>query len=408
MNRTLHIAIFTMILAQLLSACAPVVVAGGGFSSPTPAPQMATTQAQVQSVEIQVTGTNPSQLNVLVRGQLPDACTHLGQSEIRRAGNTFQVTVYEVSPTDHGCVQVLSPFETTIPLDTTDLAPGTYAVNADGASAVFTLPGADPVPTIVPTVAATERPAPVSTSQGCSDSAAFVRDVSILDGSAMAPGTTFTKTWRLKNTGSCTWDSGYLVSYISGTTMTQQPGYWIVHQGQTVPPGQTVDISVGMTAPVASGNYGSYWGLKKENGQLMPVQGGANGNSFYVKIRVDGGQGTGGSITAASIDIQLEQGSGAACTPGATYFVHSSITADGPTTASYEIESSAGQIAAGYFQVSPTGPISPVENGTVTFEQAGIQTINLRFVGPYPYPDNITVMMRVNGGEWHSATVLCG
>jgi hypothetical protein len=76
-----------------------------------------------------------------------------------------------------------------------------------------------------------------------------------------------------KNTGSCTWDSSYLVSYISGTTMSQQPGYWLVQQGQTVAPGQTVDISVGMTSPVENGNYAAYWGLKKENGELVPIQG---------------------------------------------------------------------------------------------------------------------------------------
>jgi len=33
------------------------------------------------------------------------------------------------------------------------------------------------------------------------------------------------------------------------------------------------------------------------------------------------------------IDIELEQGSGKACTADSTYFVHASITADGPTTA---------------------------------------------------------------------------
>ncbi len=68
--------------------------------------------------------------------------------------------------------------------------------------------------------------------------------------------------------------------------MTQQPGYWLVPPGQTVAPGQTVNISIGMTSPVENGNYRSDWGLKKENGQLMPIQGGANGNSFYVEIKL--------------------------------------------------------------------------------------------------------------------------
>ena len=53
-----------------------------------------------------------------------------------------------------------------------------------------------------------------------------------IDGTTYAPNTPFTKTWTVKNTGTCTWDSRYLVFQISGAFMTQQPGYWIVPQGQ--------------------------------------------------------------------------------------------------------------------------------------------------------------------------------
>ncbi len=190
--------------------------------------------------------------------------------------------------------------------------------------------------------------------------------------------------------------------------MTQQPGYWLVPPGQTVAPGQTVNISIGMTSPGENGNYRSDWGLKKENGQLMPIQGGANGNSFYVEIKVNNGGGTAaGKVTAASIDIELEQGSGTACTADSTYFVHASITANGPATASYEIFSTAGQIAAGNFQDSNNGELSPFVSGTVVFDQADTKTINLRFVGPYPYPDDITVVLRVNSGEFYNTKLSC-
>src|SRR5512143_2832746 len=130
----------------------------------------------------------------------------------------------------------------------------------------------------------------------------------------------------------------------------------------------------------------------------MPIQGGANGNSFYVKLKVDDGT-VDGNIMAASITIEREEGSGAVCTSEATYFVSASITADGSTTANYEINSTAGQIPAGYFQTSPTGPVSVVVTGTLPFDRADTKTIALRFAGPYPYPDDITVNLRVNGGE---------
>jgi biotin carboxyl carrier protein len=241
----------------------------------------------------------------------------------------------------------------------------------------------------------------------CQDSAQYISDDG-LDGTTYAPNTPFNKTWTVKNTGSCVWDSRYLVANLSGVLMTQQPGYFIVPQGQTVEPGQTVNISIGMTSPTENGDYKSYWGLVNGDGQLMPIQGGANGNSFYVKIKVSNGVGNAdGKVTAASIDIELEQGSGRECSADATYFVHASMTADGPTTASYEISSTAGQIAAGYFEGLDNKDLSPTVAGTVVFDQADTKTIHLRFVGPYPYPDDITVVLRVNGGEFYNAKLSC-
>jgi hypothetical protein len=278
--------------------------------------------------------------------------------------------------------------------------------SATDAPVILPSPTLEPtdMPTVQPTVVATNLPtetsAPVSTQ--CQDAAQYVGDDG-LDGTVYPPNTAFTKTWRIKNTGSCTWDSSYLVYQVSGTFMTQSPGYYIVPQGQTVAPGQTVDVSVGMTSPVADGSYRSDWGLKKPNGQFIPVQGGANGNSFYVKLKVSRGD----VNVSGSIGIELEQGSGDACTPNSTYFVNATITADGATTVSYEIASTAGQIPAGNFMQGYTGPESPVEYGNLVFDEAGTQKVIYRFVGPYPYPDNITVTLRVNDGEWQTAKLSC-
>src|SRR5512142_2670784 len=121
-----------------------------------------------------------------------------------------------------------------------------------------------------------------------------------------------------------------------------------------------------------------------------------------------------GKIIDQSIDIVLEQGSGDACSPGATYFVHAHVTTDGPISAQYEINSTAGQIAAGSFVASATGALKPTVEGTINLDASlfaadGTQTVTLpfRFVGPYPYPDNIQVNFRVDGGSWVSAKVAC-
>jgi hypothetical protein len=238
----------------------------------------------------------------------------------------------------------------------------------------------------------------------CRDAAQYVSDDGT-DGTTYAPNTAFTKTWTVKNTGTCTWDSSYLIYQISGSFMTQQPGYWLVPQGTTVEPGQTVDIPVGMTSPPMKGSYKSYWGLKNEDGEIVPIEGGADGNSFCVEINVQNGSVGTGAVTATSIDIVPEQGSGDACTADSTYFVHAYISTDGPTTASYEIGSTAGQIPAGYFE--DNGELSYYVTGSLVFDQAGTKTVNLHLVGPYPLPDDITVNLRVNDGVWISAKLYC-
>jgi hypothetical protein len=266
---------------------------------------------------------------------------------------------------------------------------------------------ATPVP---PAATQTEASQPAATdvpaAAECQDSAQYISDDG-LDGTTYIPNTPFNKTWTIKNTGTCIWDDTYLVAYISGATLTQQPGYFIVPQGGTVAPAQTVNINIGMTSPPENGNYKSYWGLQKENGPLMPIQGGANGNSFYVKIKVNSDVSSdAGDVADASIDIELEQGSGKVCSADATYFVHASITADGPTQVAFEIGSTAGQIAAGNFE-DENGALSPYETGSMVFEQADSKTVNFRFVGPYPYPDDITVFLQVNGGEFYTAKLSC-
>ncbi len=248
------------------------------------------------------------------------------------------------------------------------------------------------------------EPPPTPAEAACTDAAKYVGDDG-LDGTTYAPNTAFTKAWTVKNSGTCTWDSSYLVYQISGAFMTQQPGYWLVAPGNTVEPGQNVDIHVGMTSPPTKGNYQSYWGLKNAEGEIIPIDGGADGNSFYVEVKVNDGSAVTGAVTATSIDIVPEQGSGDACKAASTYFVHAYITTDGPTTASYEIGSTAGQIPAGYFQSN--GDASPYLTGTMVFDRADTKAINLRFVGPYPYPDDITVSLRVNDGEWINTKLYC-
>ena len=78
------------------------------------------------------------------------------------------------------------------------------------------------------------------------DWAQFVADVTIPDGTSFSAGTAFTKTWRLKNIGVCTWTTSYALVFDSGTQMGAPAS---LSFPINVAPGQTVDLTVNMTAP---------------------------------------------------------------------------------------------------------------------------------------------------------------
>lgn len=116
------------------------------------------------------------------------------------------------------------------------------------------------------------------------DKAEFIRDINVPPGTVMAPGTTFIKTWRLTNIGSCTWTTSYQLVFFSGELMGAPAQ---VSLNVNVAAGQTVDISLTMTAPSAPGRYRGYWMFKNANGALFGV--GPNANEpWFVDIVVSG------------------------------------------------------------------------------------------------------------------------
>lgn len=132
-------------------------------------------------------------------------------------------------------------------------------------------------------------------TQEC-DRAQFITDVTIPDGSIMAPSQVFTKTWRLKNIGTCTW-SGYSLVFDEGNSMSGAASTAI----GTTTPGASVDISISLTAPVTPGSYRGYWRVRNASGVLIPVTGGHNSKSFYVDIKVVAPTGTPTTLVAPYI-----------------------------------------------------------------------------------------------------------
>jgi hypothetical protein len=139
------------------------------------------------------------------------------------------------------------------------------------------------VPATVTPVPPTNTPLPTATTVSYCDWVAFVKDVSIPDGTRFSAGDSFTKVWRLKNRGTCTWTPDYMLVFASGdamgaTTAVRLPSY--------VAPGQTVDVSITLTAPANRGHYVGNWMLRNPSGVLFGFGDNAN-KSFYVDINVE-------------------------------------------------------------------------------------------------------------------------
>ena len=140
-----------------------------------------------------------------------------------------------------------------------------------------------PLPPLPATPTPLGQPPPTVASSGC-DRAAFVTDVTVSDGTIFAPGAAFTKTWRLKNSGSCPWTTSYRLVYYSGDQLSAPTA---VNLPWNVPFDQTVDISVNMAAPAAPGKYRGFWILSNANGQLFGIGADAS-NPVWVEINVAG------------------------------------------------------------------------------------------------------------------------
>jgi len=146
-------------------------------------------------------------------------------------------------------------------------------------------------PTITPTPTSTVTPLPTPTLVNVTPLAtmiaviptsscnmmSFVNDVTIPDNAPMKPGQTFTKTWKVKNSGTCAWEAGYKFAFTGGDAMSGAT-YTLP---QSVPANSQVDISVAMTAPGKTGSVRGNWRMSTATGQFF-------GDEVYLVILVGG------------------------------------------------------------------------------------------------------------------------
>jgi uncharacterized protein affecting Mg2+/Co2+ transport len=122
---------------------------------------------------------------------------------------------------------------------------------------------------------------------------AFVADVTIPDNTSMKPGQTFTKTWRVRNNGTCAWESGFKFNFIGGEAM----GGGVLTLNKAVSPGTETELSVAMTAPNTSGSHRGNWRMANAAGTNF-------GDEVYVVIIVSGSASTTSTATSPGVVAQ--------------------------------------------------------------------------------------------------------
>lgn len=170
-----------------------------------------------------------------------------------------------------------------------------------------------PLPALTPTPTPYDAPPPTLAPAGC-NKATFVTDVTVLDGTLFSAGTPFIKTWRLKNSGSCTWTNAYKLVFYNGDQMGAPTS---VNLPWNVAPGATTDLTVNMIAPANEGTYRGFWILNDPNGNLFGI--GANAaNPFWVEVKVSGASPTvsGYDFAANACSAQWKSGAGILPCPG--------------------------------------------------------------------------------------------
>ena len=196
-------------------------------------------------------------------------------------------------------------------------------------------------PTYTPFPTQQYIPPPKNTPQPCNQ-AIFVSET-VKDGTVFLPGDNFTKSWRLKNTGTCTWNPDYTLDFYSGDRMSGPKSQDL---DEYVKPGETVDIVIDLEAPEDPDTYRGYWKLEDDEGEPF--------YQVYAEIEVADLF----AVTSVSLDADPNPSSGAC---PATITVEADITA-----------SSAGKVT--YKWVRSDGVTSDLKS--VRFSEADTKTVS--------------------------------
>ena len=139
--------------------------------------------------------------------------------------------------------------------------------------ALIPLPPAS-APTPTPQApAATPTKAPAA-QPACQDALVFVQHLNYDDRGMSAPaqfnpGAQFTKGWKVQNTGTCTWTTGYQLVFAHGNVPQAKMGGSPLKVTRQVKPGESYDVQLNLVAPLKAGTYQGLWQMQNGKGQVF-------------------------------------------------------------------------------------------------------------------------------------------
>jgi len=208
------------------------------------------------------------------------------------------------------------------------------------------------------------------------DRVEFVSDVTYPDETGVKANEVITKTWRVKNIGSCTWDAAYKLVYIRGEQMNGTSPAEVI--SSSVAPGGEVELSIKLNMPEINGIHWGVWQIYNAAGQPVLK---ADGKPQELSILINVTNGRGGRVTA--VRIWAYTFTGVKCTNNVQYDVSVNIVADGP-------------IGVGYAWNVTNGALTVVSQNYV-FGSAGSLQVTTHINPPFADPKNVQVTLTANG-----------
>jgi len=107
----------------------------------------------------------------------------------------------------------------------------------------------------------------------------FELDITIPDGTVVVGGSTQQKIWKVRNTGSCTWDEGVELVYIGGSIQNDNVQNYLFQSKDSVASGDAINLGIWFNAPCTQGNQEGHWRLRSDSGYYFGTI-----LSLYIKV----------------------------------------------------------------------------------------------------------------------------